>query len=147
MCAARVQAIVTPGAPADQVGRGESPVWQLEEELGHAARGIGQKRESMLHFQSEEASSRLLGLRAAPRRATSAAGVLLRPPAKRRARSRSSGLLERMRWSSGRHGTLKPAGGLFSVDLSGVCVRLGVSRWPVYACCMFLGGQSVAERV
>ena len=52
------------GAPAGQVGRGESPVWQLEEELNHAARGIGEKRESLRQFEYEEASSRLLGLRA-----------------------------------------------------------------------------------
>ena len=62
MCAAREQAIYAAGAPAGQVGLGESPVWQLEEELSHAARGIGEKRESLRQFESEEASSRLLGL-------------------------------------------------------------------------------------
>ena len=71
MCAAREQAIYAAGAPAGQVGRGDSPVWQLEEELSHAARGIGEKRESLRQFESEEASSRLLGQRATSRRASS----------------------------------------------------------------------------
>ena len=56
------------------------------------------------------------------------ARLLLRPPAKLRAESRSGGLARRMRRRPGAHATLEPAGGLVSVVFYGVCVRFGVSR-------------------
>ena len=145
MCAARVQAIYAAGAPAGQVGRGESPVWQLEEELSHAARGVGEKRESLRQFESEEASSRLLSLRAAPRRAISRC----RPArasccAHRRSGARrvgaagqfggcAFGLAPTALWS-------RPAACFPSFSMAFV-LRFGVSRWPVCAWEHFLAAR------
>ena len=53
---------------------------------------------------------------------------VMRPPAKWRAESRSSGSFRRMRRRPGAHATLEPAGGLVSVVFLWRCVRFGVTR-------------------
>ena len=68
MCPSSPQAIRAAGARADQVGDGEHPKRQAEEELDLAIRSTDKTDGSLVLAEIKKGSLRLLGLRAAPSR-------------------------------------------------------------------------------